>query len=186
MLGNHSFSRQASLALINEGMDFSGLKIRIVKSNELIQVNDLLSIRTSYPLEGSNIASVSSRYVSELGETDNRIFFLGFHEENSPFGYVQLITKNADNDPELADGMQIAHIHDLRVKKDLQSKGFARGLMKYLEDEARLRGVRTLTLGVDNWNSRAIQFYKKLGYSEFKRESGRTEDEFVICMCKAL
>lgn len=167
-------------------MDISTFKVNIVKSNELIRIEDLMSIRMSYPIEGANPASLSNRYISELREKDNRVFFLGFDQESSPFGYVQLITRNADNDPELADGRQIAHIHDLRVKKDLQGKGFGRGLIKYLEDEARLRGIKTLTLGVDNWNSRAIQFYKNLGYIEFKQEPGRTADESVICMQRSL
>ena len=167
-------------------MVVADLRMCIIKSNELIQIKDLLIIRTSYPMEASTIASTSNRYVSELSEKDNRIFFLGFDAENSPFGYVQLIIQNADNDPELADGNQVAHIHDLRVKKDLQGKGFGRSLMTFLEDEARLKGIRTLTLGVDNWNSRAIQFYRSLGYTEFKREPGRTDDEFVIYMLRQL
>ena len=56
----------------------------------------------------------------------------------------------------------------------------------YLEDEARLRGIRTLTLGVDNWNSRAILFYKGLGYLDFKQEPSRTDNEFVIFMKKKI
>ncbi|MES2803269.1 MAG: GNAT family N-acetyltransferase [Bdellovibrionota bacterium] len=166
-------------------MESPNLKLRIIKSNELIQIEDLLRIRMSYSND-ADLASTSNRYFAELSEKDNRVFLLGFENDNSPFGYVQLILVNADNDPQLADGVQIAHIHDLRVRSDLQGKGFGRGLIKYLEEEAHLRGIKTLTLGVDNWNSRAIQFYKNLNYSEFKQEPGRTDDEFVICMQKTI
>lgn len=164
----------------------SRLKIEIVHFNDQIRVEDLLEIRTSYPMVNTKIETVLSRYTIELKQIDNRIFFLGFCKENSPFGYVQLIIQNADCDPELANGVELAHIHDLRIKKDLQGQGLGQGLVKYLEAYARLKGKKILTLGVDNWNSRAISFYKNLGYSEFKQQPGRTEEEFVIYMKKKI
>ena len=160
--------------------------IRILKINELIQIEDLLKIRASYPIEDTDLELLSNRYLFELNENYNRVFFLGFDNENSPSAYVQLIIKNADNDPDLADGNQIAHIHDLRVRSDLQGKGFGKALIKHLEVESYLRGIKLLTLGVDSWNSRAIRFYENLGYAKFKEEPGRTEDEICYFMRKPL
>lgn len=165
---------------------FTKFNLHYVKSNESIRMEDLLAIRTSYPVTDTNLSIISNRYLNELKETDNRIFIIGFDHLNSPFGYVQLIINNADNDPDLANGKNRSHIHDLRVKCDLQNKGFGKSLIKYLETEAKLKGIKTLTLGVDNWNDKAIQFYKKLGYSSFKQVPGRTSDEFVIYMEKEI
>lgn len=166
-------------------MDQSTFKTQVIAKNELVKVEDLLDIRCSYSLEGETSDAISKRYSEELQQITNRIFIVGLFE-GSAFGYVQLITHNADNDPELADGSQIAHIHDLRIKSYLQGKGFGRYLITYLEEEARFRGFKILTLGVDSWNSRAIKFYQDIGFAEFKQDPGRTDDEFVLCMKKKL
>lgn len=149
-----------------------------------VGVNDLMSIRQSYPDDIQDVQSTEHRYRHELLDKDNRVFFLSFNREFESLAYVQLLLLNADNDPDLANGKDIAHIHDLRVRNELQSNGIGRSLISSVEKEAKHRGIRILTLGVDNLNTRAIRFYKMLGYSEFKQTQGQTDDEFVICMRK--
>ena len=112
----------------------------------------------------------------EIGE--NRIIFIGY-EDNKPVGTVQLILKRADNDPELANGSTIAHIHHLRVGYQHHKSGKGRELMEYIEKYSKNHGIRTLTLGVDNWNTNAIGFYEHLGYKKFKEATGRTPKERV-------
>lgn len=158
----------------------------VIKNNKEISFKGLMLVRESYADSDDDIQYAKSRYPQELTETDNRIFFLAVDKDSVPLAYVQLLVLNADNDPELANGKDIAHIHDLRVHHGQQGKGIGQALIQELENEAKRRGVRSLTLGVDNWNVRAIKFYQSLGYKEFKQEPGRTDEEFVICMVKSL
>lgn len=98
----------------------------------------------------------------------------------------QLVLKNADNDPELADGHRIAHVHNLWVRRDLGGKGFAREMMAALEAQAADLGFELLTLGVDDFNERAWRLYVSLGFEEFKREAGRSPEEQLILMRKPI
>ena len=84
------------------------LKIEIIKSDELTRLSDLMKIRSSYPIEDENISTMSNRYLCELGEKDNRIFFVGYDSKNTPFGYVQLIILNADNIP---NWLMVSRLH---------------------------------------------------------------------------
>lgn len=162
------------------------IRLRVLSSNEQIHIADLMDIRASYSEEDMDLASIEKRFRSELLENYNRVFFVGFNENQISIAYVQLIAFNADNDPDLANGKEIAHIHDLRVRKNFQGRGYGRLLMKQVEDEAGRRGVRILTLGVDNWNARAIHFYNKLGYKKFKETPGRTNEEICYLMQKII
>lgn len=162
------------------------LILQIQQSNELIQISDLMQIRSSYPETQSELLDTEARFKIELTETQNRIFFLGKTQTTLPAVYVQLVLINADNDPELANGQDIAHVHDLRVRLDLQGEGYGQQMIKYLEEEAHKRGIQTLTLGVDSWNARAIEFYNQLGYQKFKEAEGRTQAELVFMLRKTL
>jgi ribosomal protein S18 acetylase RimI-like enzyme len=101
----------------------------------------------------------------ELG--DNRRIYIAW-ERDQAVGGVQLVLKRADDDPELANGATIAHVHHLRVRRDRQRRGLGRLLMLHAETEARSAGFSKLTLGVDNWNDNARALYKALGYAALK------------------
>lgn len=66
----------------------------------------------------------------------------------------------------------------------MQANGIGKILMKFIEKTATRPGIRTLTLGVDNWNERANGLYLKLGYTMFKQAEGRFEGEKVCYMRK--
>lgn len=59
-----------------------------------------------------------------------------------------------------------AYVHSLGVTPDHQGQGVGRSLMKYLEDYSRQRSKSEMCLHVLCSNTRAIAFYKKLGYCE--------------------
>jgi len=58
---------------------------------------------------------------------------------------------------------------ELVVRGDLQGRGLGQRLMAQAEGYARTQGCRTLSLWVGEGNIRAIQFYRRLGYSERSR-----------------
>ncbi len=149
-------------------------------------LDSLVSIVATYGASGAELESARTQLAHELSEAgDNRLFYIGV-EETAVVAMIQLVLRNADNDPELANGKDISHIHNLQVRSELQ--GFGRGLrmMTYVEDRATVLGFNTLTLGVDDFNQRAIGLYHKLGYEVFKTEPGRIPQESCLCMRKFL
>jgi len=122
------------------------------------------------------------RELEEVG--DNRIICVG-EVDGETVATVQLILKDADGDPELADGRTIAHVHHLRVRQNRQGKGFARRIMADVESRAKALGFGTLTLGVDDTNGVARELYRSLGYVEFKAEAGRSPGETLLLLRKS-
>ncbi len=58
-----------------------------------------------------------------------------------------------------------ARILMLAVQEDLRSRGIGTALMKEFTRRCRLRGLRSIELEVRNSNPRAMEFYKRLGYT---------------------
>ncbi len=166
------------------------MKIKEAKSTTDAQAiadiykNDSGKYRTTHTL--SDVDKIYKSVLNEFSEIgENRVIFIGY-EENVPIGTVQLILKRADNDPELANGSTIAHIHHLRVGYRHHKSGKGKELMEYVEKYAREHGIQILTLGVDNWNTNAIGFYEHLGYKKFKDADGKNPEEQEIYFRKKL
>jgi len=124
-----------------------------------------------------------SQEFRELG--DNRILYLA-ETSDRVVGMVQLVLRNANNDAQLANGKDVAHVHALQIAKDLHRQGFGYLLMQQLEEEARKSGLVRLTLGVDQDNEKAIHLYKKLGYVLFREANGRSPEVKLYYMQKSL
>jgi ribosomal protein S18 acetylase RimI-like enzyme len=140
----------------------------------------------SFPFSESRHKEIIANFADEFTELGiNRVFFLA-RFDRQPVGAVQLILHQADNDPELADGRNIAHVHSLWVRKHLHRRGLGSDLMRRVEREARERGFTTLTLGLEEDNVGAAAFYKKLEYVEFKRKQGRVSSEQLLLLRKRL
>jgi ribosomal protein S18 acetylase RimI-like enzyme len=164
--------------------------------SELASADDAKFIADIYRSEISEIDSPEDRTTElgrvddivseELGELgDNRAIFLGF-DGARPVGVVQLLLKSADDDLDLANGSDTAHVHHLIVVHDRRKSGLGKILMAEVERYAKEHGIYKITLGVDNWNENAIGFYEHLGYKPFKQADGRTSEEKVIYMSKIL
>ena len=137
-----------------------------------------------FPKEKRDIVTRNfDRELAEIGT--NRVVFLGLRD-HLPMSVVQLVMQNVDNNPELANGTDTAHVHNLWVRKDQHRQGLAESIMRYCENFAFSKGIKFLTLGVDNSNQPAISLYEKLGYLKFAEEPGRTANEKFFLMKKTL
>jgi len=149
-------------------------------------INEIIDIYKTYNPSNEELEEAAKALREDFNEIgNNRVSFIAY-DKNVAIGSVQLILKNADNDPDLANGKTIAHIHNLRVRKDAQGKGFGSLLTQHVEKYARDAGFKKITLGVDNWNENAIRFYKNLGYLSLKEAEGRTNDEKVFYLYKII
>ncbi len=160
--------------------------MKIIELTDLDDVEILVDIAASYQKTTEQHLAVNKQLIEELSEAgDNRLVYVCFDNDN-PIAMIQLILNNADNDPELANGKEIAHIHNLQVKQDLQNQGIGKKMMAFIENKAKELGNNVVTLGVDDSNLIAIHLYKILGYHTFKTEPGRNKDEKCFLMKKEL
>jgi ribosomal protein S18 acetylase RimI-like enzyme len=56
------------------------------------------------------------------------------------------------------------YLNTLVIKKTFQGRGLGKQVMKWLEDVARNRRLRSISLCVQTNNQRAMHFYRKLGF----------------------
>ncbi|MCP4566450.1 MAG: GNAT family N-acetyltransferase [FCB group bacterium] len=160
--------------------------MRYEEITHLDYIDELLSIAETYPRTDAELKQVRKQLLNELAEAGhNRYIYIGYLEEKA-VAMVQIIINNADNDPDLANGEDVAHAHNLQVRNELQGQGIGKQMMAFIEDKAREMGKETLTLGVDDINERAIRLYKNIGYQVFKVEEGRTAEEKCFIMKKSL
>jgi len=75
-----------------------------------------------------------------------------------------------DPDQEVADGRGTAAVTSLAVTAAAGRRGLGRLLTLFAEEQARKRGVRTLTLNTRPTNAAALALYEGLGYRHFKQE----------------
>jgi ribosomal protein S18 acetylase RimI-like enzyme len=158
----------------------------IKEITDMRDVDLLLSIVETYSYTAEEMETIKTQMLAELSEAgDNRHIFVG-REDDAVVAFIEIILRNADKDPDLANGREIAHLHNLRVRNDLQGTGIGRQMMAFAEDIARQMGKASLTLGVDDSNGRAVNLYKQLGYVVFKEEPGRFPEEKALMMKKQM
>ena len=160
------------------------MEIQELPSNANSEV--ILSILEPFKFSEEKQSLIKRNFECEMTEIgSNRIVLLGSASQ-IPMATVQLVLTNADNNPELANGWDIAHVHNLWVRKDHHRRGLAGCMMRYCEKLASQKRIKYLTLGVDDDNNPALSLYEKLGYKKFAEEEGRTPHEKLLLMRKAL
>ena len=61
---------------------------------------------------------------------------------------------------------KIYYIISIVLKQEFIGKGYGKKLFKYIENKAKSNGCKTIELSVDNYNKRALRFYKNIGMEE--------------------
>ncbi len=82
-------------------------------------------------------------------------------------GSVQVLWDS--DDPELADGRDLAHLSDLVVAAPFRRRGIARQLAEHVEAIARAHGYRVMTLDVDQSAPGTQQLYERWGYVYYRQ-----------------
>lgn len=86
---------------------------------------------------------------------------------------------------ELADGKSASNINALRIFKEHEGKGWISRLVKLMEDHARDKGCRTVTIGVEAAQTRNLGIYLHWGYDHFLF-SEEEDGELVLYYAKDL
>lgn len=114
--------------------------------------------------------------------------------ENKYIGKVYFVKKL--NDFQVADGNHTGYICNLYVKRSYRNNGIGTSLIEAVKSYARSEGFSSLTLGVEESNSKNMRLYSKLGFNKkiknlsydllFKDSQGNNiaVDEYAIFSCK--
>lgn len=147
---------------------------------------DLGQVSDTYAESDVEAARQRKALKDELQECgDNRRVFVAC-EKHVPVAFIELVLNSADNDPELANGKDVAHVHNLQVHKDVQGQGIGTRMMEYVEAIARETGMTKLTLGVDSNNHRARRLYEHLGWLHMKDVKGPSPEQDGMYLYKNL
>lgn len=90
-----------------------------------------------------------------------------------------------DGRKQLADGSTIANINALRIEKAFEGQGHISRLVRLMEQEARDRGYRTLTIGVEAAETRNLAIYLHWGYDRLVM-SAEEDGSLVLYYAKEL
>ena len=91
--------------------------------------------------------------VNDLGQSLGSISIRYFNKENKGYGYVN------DDTPELG----------MAIRAEYRGRGIGTELLKTLLEQAKMKGIKTISLSVDPMNP-AINLYKRFGFKEIGME----------------
>lgn len=157
------------------------LTIRVAKSDEFGKVVSI------YEDEGSRAEAkaVGKVVAKEFGEIESgkRVILLA-EIDKKPVGTIQLVLESSNK--EHADGKDLSHLHHLKMHKKFCRRGVGEALTHSVENIAREKGFKRMTLGVDEDNPYAKKLYEKWGYGLLKTEPGRTKKVKLFILYKDL
>ena len=108
------------------------------------------------------------RLRSELADPRCRFYFL--RVDATVAGYLKLNEAPSQSDLNDPDSLEIERIY---VRKEHQGSGLGAALIEYSLREAERLGKKYVWLGVWEKNTKAIAFYRRMGFSEAGRHAFR-------------
>ena len=137
--------------------------------------------------ERTNSLETFRQHFKETQKGDRILYLL--KDDDKTIGTVSLVLKQKNPDEPCLFGLGVGHINHLRVHPDYQGQKLAGLLNSKLEAEATKIGLKTLTLGVEPNNQKAINVYSHWGYMkflEYQGDAGHGKTETIIGMKKNL
>jgi diamine N-acetyltransferase len=87
-------------------------------------------------------------------------------------GLITILVRNVSG-PAIKVSRQYVEIYNMAVKVSVQRQGVGRALIDAANDWARQRGITELELNVYEFNRRAKEFYRAMGFSTVSRRMRR-------------
>ena len=119
-----------------------------------------------------NTAFNDQKLTAELNEKQSDFYFAKYHAET--VGYLKVNFGTAQNDLFDDDAMELERIY---VTKEYQGNKIGKKLLASALEIAKKKNVAYLWLGVWEKNERAINFYKKEGFTAFSSHSFKMGNE---------
>lgn len=166
-------------------MSVNDIEIILVNKTEA-ELLRTISIQTfTETFANQNTESDMQKYISEklsllqlskeLENINSTFYFLKF--KTKIIGYLKLNVKDAQTEDLGNDCIEIERIY---VKKEFQGKDFGEVLMQKAIDFAKQIHSIFIWLAVWEHNTKAITFYKKLGFIEFDKHTFQLGNDLQI------
>ena len=163
----------------------NNIEIQLVNSKETEELRKI-SIQTfTETFANQNTENDMQKYVSEklslgqlskeLNSENSTFYFLKYNEQ--VIGYLKLNIKDAQTEAQGNDCIEIERIY---IKKEYQGKDFGKLLMQKAIEIAKRFQYTCIWLAVWEHNTKAINFYKKLGFIEFDKHSFQLGDDLQL------
>lgn len=120
-----------------------------------IRTMTLDDIEQVYSIEESIFSIPWSKTSFENSINSKGTLFIVAEKENEIIGYLGIYFFSEDAD-----------ISNVAVKKEYRKKHIGRALLEYVLVEAKIRGVKNVTLEVRETNVPAIRLYESMGFHE--------------------
>lgn len=104
-----------------------------------------------------------------LRNIDNRIVYMGILNDEIITGATAIISEN-DTDMQNKEGLigeDKAYLTAFRTNKEYENQGYFSKLYKFMENDLKKKGFKSLTLGVEPCETRNIQIYFKWGFTKY-------------------
>lgn len=92
-------------------------------------------------------------------------------DDENPVGQITVLYSTecsaVKNRPLLCDGVSRANMNAFRIEKAYEGQGHISKLVSLAEEEAKQRGIKTLTIGSEAKESRNLAIYLHFGYTNF-------------------
>jgi diamine N-acetyltransferase len=148
--------------------------IRIEESGNIAVLTDLNRDvqelhSVAYPdlFKAYDRASVEEFFSSMLSK--NNWFHFVAYDNLEPVGFIQMEKRVFTNHPFRKD-CTILYIHQISVRRNHEGSGVGRALIDKVRSFARESHIHRIELDVWALNDRANGFFKKMGFSTFKRQ----------------
>lgn len=146
------------------------MKIRAADRNDLPFITDLAGKMVDYhrsldeyykPL--STYKNLEKELAEELADKDS--LFLVVEKDNKIVGYFRGAIEPA---PAYTSPKKIGVIYDIYIAEEYRKRGIGEALMKEVLEWFELKNIKNIELSVDARNIAAINFWKKMGFFEYK------------------
>lgn len=115
----------------------------------------------------------SRKQIAQELENPESAFYFIYHQDELA-GYLKLNTGKAQSDIRDADSLEIERIY---VDQRYQGLGLGKALFEFSLDQAKAQNQRYIWLGVWEQNTKAINFYKSLGFYQFAKHPFKLGDD---------
>lgn len=127
-------------------------------------ISNALRVKEYSAKEAANLLHIpeSGKKLFIAKMNNDSCFFYAIVVSNKTLGRIILFTDLEDKD--LADGENVCYFSNLWVHPKLRGRKIGSKLVRYVEEQARKKGFKYLTLGVHADNEKNVSIYKHLGF----------------------
>ncbi len=139
--------------------------IRVVQPDDLNALVELCAAHAAYERAPYDPANKAPRLAADLFATRPKLYGLVVEQEGSLVGYATYMRQYAT-----WDAADYIYLDCLYLKPEARGMGLGRQLMQRIQQEGRKLGCTLIQWQTPDFNTRAIQFYTRLGATSKAKE----------------